>query len=433
MNQPYGMLAKNLLATPHYPAETLGHQPFDVVSWDYGLMRDVQVVPVTTTLGALSLIPVTTTVPYAGNLAGAVASSYVIEHQSNNNLATALPALWADPDFSVTQADAAITVTGQVYPPGTFIVQTQGSQADHDKLVGLAQDLGLTIHAVADAADLSGTPLHQPKVGIYTPNNSTGNTMPEGWTRYRFDHSQFPYTRLYPADVRNGTDLHNQYDVIVISDLSTSSLINGSTTVPDPYKGGISASGVANLKSFAEAGGTLVLLQRSSLLPISQGWNIGVAQASAAQASTPRLAPETWQGVSQTEEEPDRGGLKPDPKFLAASLYSPGSVVRINVDPATRVGYGYKIQETSWLVDTNTPFYTVISDTVQTVATYPATGPLLLNGYVSNDSVIRGKAAIVDATLGKGHVVLLGPNVVYRGQMTADYMFLWNAVVEGGR
>ena len=71
--------------------------------------------------------------------------------------------------------------------------------------------------------------------------------------------------------------------------------------------------------------------------------------------------------------------------------------------------------------------------TVSVIATYPATGQLLLNGYVVNDEVIRGKAAIVDAPMGSGHIVLLGPNTLYRAQATRTFMFFWNAVFEGGR
>ena len=114
-------------------------------------------------------------------------------------------------------------------------------------------------------------------------------------------------------------------------------------------------------------------------------------------------------------------------------FHSPGSTVRILVDPTTQVGYGYDAEEASWLVDSNTPFFTTTSSGVTVIATYPTTGPVLLNGYIENDDVIRGSAAMVEAPMGAGHVVLLAPNVVYRAQATGDYMFFWNAVFAGGR
>ena len=160
-DQPYGLTAKNYLATPPYPG---GQTPFDVVSWDYGLLRDVQVVPVTTPLPAgLSLIPVTLKIPYAGSLTGDVSGTYVIEHQSNNNLAVALPQLWADPHMGVAQADAAFTSGGRTFPAGTFVVTTTGSPADHAKIKGLAESLGLTAYAVTDS--VAATPLHPAEGG----------------------------------------------------------------------------------------------------------------------------------------------------------------------------------------------------------------------------------------------------------------------------
>ena len=274
-DQPYGLTAKSYLATPPYPG---GQTPFDVVSWDYGLLRDVTVVPVTTNLPAgLSLIPVTLKVPYAGSLIGSVASTYVIEHQSNNNLATALPQLWADPNLSVAQADAVFAASGRNFPAGTFVVKTSGSAADHAKIKGLAESLGLTAYAVTDS--VTATPLRQPKVGLYTPNNSTGSTMPEGWVRLRLDTTGFPYTRLYKNDVISNTIAG--LDVVIIPDMTTSTLINGSTSssLPPEYRGGIGTTGEANLKAFVQNGGQLILMGRATRVPIDRNWDIGVGLA----------------------------------------------------------------------------------------------------------------------------------------------------------
>ena len=114
-DQPYGLLVKNLLGIQTYPPIKT---PFDVTAWTYGLLRDVETVPISTSLAAQSLIAVTETVPYAGSLTGAVASRYVLEHQSNNNLAKVLPQLWNDSDLTVYQSDAGFTAGGQDYPAG---------------------------------------------------------------------------------------------------------------------------------------------------------------------------------------------------------------------------------------------------------------------------------------------------------------------------
>ena len=194
MNQPYGLTAKNLLTIQNYPPIKT---PYDVTAWTYGLMRDVQVVPLTMTLPAgLSLVPINERLSYAGTLTGDVSKYYAIEHQSNNNWSAALPRLWADPHMTVSQVDEPFSAGGQAFPAGTFLVRTTGSKADHGALKAMVQDLGLTAYAITER--VPSTRLVKPKLGIYTTNNSSNTTMPEGWTRLRLDRSGWDYKRLVP-------------------------------------------------------------------------------------------------------------------------------------------------------------------------------------------------------------------------------------------
>jgi len=429
-NQPYGLLVKDLLGIQTYP---LNETPFDVTGWSYGLLRDVETIPVTTTWpSSVGLIPVTADIPYAGTLMGDVSDRYVIEHQSNNNLAVALPQLWADPDMSVAQADAAFAAGGRTFPAGTFVVTTSGSAADHAKIQALAADLGLTAYSITET--VTATPLRQPRVGLYTPNNSTGSTMPEGWVRMRLDRAGFPYTRLYKEDISSGA--LSDYDVVVIPDITTSGLVNGSSSssLPPEYRGGIGNTGVANLKSFVENGGTLVMMGRASAVPINKGWNVGVTLPASVQAAIAATEPAPGE-----EEDVDFPSDKLAKQAAATAgtaaeqFYCPGSILRIEVDPSARVGYGYDPEEASWC-ESGMPFFVPTADSTATiVAHYPDTGTVLLSGYTSGESQILGKAAIVDSPLGKGHVILLAPNTLYRAQATSTYMFFWNSLIEGAR
>ena len=45
--------------------------------------------------------------------------------------------------------------------------------------------------------------------------------------------------------------------------------------------------------------------------------------------------------------------------------------------------------------------------------------------------VVTGRAAIVEANLGKGRVELLGARVQQRAQMVGTYKFLFNAILRG--
>jgi hypothetical protein len=104
------------------------------------------------------------------------------------------------------------------------------------------------------------------------------------------------------------------------------------------------------------------------------------------------------------------------------------------VDPSTKVAYGYDPEESCWFLDNSTPYFTKTAGSkAQIVAAYPEKGNLLLSGYISNGDVLRGAAAIVEAPMGAGRVVLLAPDVLYRAQSTGDFMFFWNALIAGAR
>jgi hypothetical protein len=432
-NQPYGMLVKNLLMAQNYvPVK----DSFDVTGWTYGYMRDVKTVEVMEPLpGSVKLIPLTAHITYAGTLTGGAATTYAIEHQANNNLARVLPAMWADPHMAVAQADASFTAGGRTFLPGTFIITTTGSAEAHAKLAALVQDYGLTAYALSET--VAGIPLHQPKVALYTPNSTTSATMTEGWVRMRLDRTGFPYTRLYKEDVK--ANALAQYDVIILPDNSTSGLVNGtsSSSIPPEYRGGIGDAGVANLKSFVEAGGTLIAMGRASLLPIDKGWDVGVRVPASVQAAVAaaELTPEdepymdfpSERLLAWAEGAASVAGTSAEP------FVCPGAIIRMEVDPTTLVGYGYDEEEAVWC-ESSTPHFEPAEGTPPTiVARYPTDGKLLLSGYVSGESARQGRLAVVDAQIGKGHVVLLAPNTLYRAQATGTYMLFWNAILSGAR
>jgi hypothetical protein len=170
--------------------------------------------------------------------------------------------------LSVTQADVPFTAAGRSFRAGDFIIHTRGNQADHDKLKALVQQTGLTGYGIAEPIP-PAAPLHAIKVGLLKPNTST---MPEGWTRLQLDHAGFPYTSLSPTDISNGVA---GYHVVIIPSMSPQGLVNGAgNNMPPEFRAGIGTNGMANLKSFVENGGTLVLMGQASTLPIAQNWDI---------------------------------------------------------------------------------------------------------------------------------------------------------------
>jgi glutamine amidotransferase-like uncharacterized protein len=64
------------------------------------------------------------------------------------------------------------------------------------------------------------------------------------------------------------------------------------------------------------------------------------------------------------------------------------------------------------------------------VARYPASGEPLLSGWLLGAPKLAGKAAMVDARRGRGHVVLFGFRPQYRGQSMSTFPLIWNALRE---
>jgi hypothetical protein len=70
----------------------------------------------------------------------------------------------------------------------------------------------------------------------------------------------------------------------------------------------------------------------------------------------------------------------------------------------------------------------MFASNVRIIARYPNDKNPLLAGWLLGESRIRGKAALVEVTMGKGRIILFGFRPQYRGQSLATYPLFFNAI-----
>jgi glutamine amidotransferase-like uncharacterized protein len=63
------------------------------------------------------------------------------------------------------------------------------------------------------------------------------------------------------------------------------------------------------------------------------------------------------------------------------------------------------------------------------VARYPD-AQILASGWLLGEKLLAGRAALVDARVGQGHVILFGMRPQYRGQSYQAFKLFFNALVE---
>ena len=230
--------------------------------------------------------------------------------------------------------------------------------------------------------------IQRPRIGLYRsfiPNND------EGWTRWLLEQFGFVYTSLENKAIQAG-GLRAHFDVIVFPDASTGSMENGHNagSMPPEFTGGLEAKGADALREFASAGGTLIFLNRASEYATL---HLGVA------------ARNVVHGVSNTE------------------YYSPGSILNARLDTHHPLAAGLPVDLAIW--SEQSPAW----DTQEGAPVrYPDTN-VLASGWLLGEKYLAGKAALVDARLGSGHIILFGMRPQYRAQSYQTFKLFFNALL----
>ena len=389
--QPYGAFAKTILEVqdypniPEYPGGPL-QRPYDVTAQTMPLLLGVTAVPVRREF-EVATTPVGVAQPDQGSFAPqAGARGYEFQDETNSSL-YALFALLKH-GLRVYRIAGAGQESDTIYFP-----QQKGLESALAEVTG---KLPVTVKAAGELPQGLALEVHLPRIALY---QSWVPSMDEGWTRWIFDQEGIPYTRVVDADIRKG-DLNRRFDVVVLPDNAPSAITTGrygrgedadGPVSPPEFGGGLGEAGMASLRSFANAGGTIVALNKAS--EVYTGKDTPVTNA--------------------------LEGLPPK------DFYIPGSILQVSVDTSNPLAFGSKPNMPIFFEQS--PSFRV-SDEAQSVATYQGEKPLL-SGWILGGQYLRGTSALVNEPVGKGHIILFGFRPQYRAQSEVTYRFFFNALL----
>ena len=248
------------------------------------------------------------------------------------------------------------------------------------------------------------------KVAIYKSHVPVAD---EGWTRWIVEQEHHTFSTVEDAEIRAGS-LNTKYNSIVIPDQKPDAILQGhkAGAMPPEYTGGLGPAGVNALREFVEQGGTLVCLNRASSFAISQ-FKLPVRDV--------------------VEDVPEK------------EFFVPGSILLIELDRSHPITQGMPRESIAWVEDS--PVFDVVGSgrgsgptvregsagaspaiAVRIIARYPEDKNALLSGWLLGEKRIRGKAALIEVTIGKGRIILFGFRPQYRAQSLATYPLFFNAI-----
>ncbi len=406
-------------------------RPYDTTGWTLAYQMGITFTRLYSSFtGPFEKITTDLAAPPAGTITGpAKPAGYLVSHEyndaytlTNRLLKAKLPVLWLKQPTTV--AGGKTLAAGALYIP-------YSAQA-HDLLETATKTLGINAYAVSAKPTGDALLLHPTRIGLA---DQYGGVIPSGWLRWLFDQFEFPYTVIYPQTIDAG-NLTASFDDLVFADgvlpnLSPRLVVGGAgpaagtaggdaggraaaqpapESIPAefrPWLGHLtSEKSLPQLRAFVEGGGTLLTIGSSSRIYAAMDLPVHDALTEVVKGKEQPVPPERF--------------------------YVPGSLLRAQIDNTQPVAYG--LPASADVFYDNSPAFRATPDAthhgLQTIAWY-GDGNLLDSGWAWGQTYLNNSIAVAQANVGKGKVLLFGPEVTFRGQPHATFKFLFNGLLYG--
>ena len=413
-SQPFRAYLVDLLEPQVYPNLGVGangkpKRPYDIAGWTLGMQMGVQVDRIADRFEAN--LALESELKSEGVVRGE-GPIVVLDHKENAGF-------FAINFFLGRGERVRVASTGEIQLDSPYL-------ENRGRVENFARQFGITVQLQAQALAKIIYELKQPRVALYQPWVANAD---EGWTEWFLDHYGIDHSLVHNDDIRKG-DLRRRFDTVILAAQTASSILHGFrdgefgngragrgegrirliNAQRPRYVGGIGVEGLAQLDRFVREGGTLIALDTATELLI--------------------------QYFSLPVKNVDKADGDEGESSAAAAFYSPGSLLRVNVDTTHPLALGMPKDAIVFSSGGEAfeirlaPAYNQGDREVHGVASF-ATRDLLASGWVSGERQVHGKQALVEARHGKGRVVLFGFRPQFRGQTYGAFKFLLNAIYLG--
>ncbi|MDP9204816.1 MAG: hypothetical protein M3P12_05055 [Gemmatimonadota bacterium] len=472
MDQPYSRIADALLDYQYWSPNDPQRTPYDDTGWTFPENFTVRSFRVTDQkILAVPMETVTGEIRAPGGVSGSGAV-FAIDHNAESALATLRYQL-KDADFQI--AEEPFEAGGHKFARGSFLAR-RIALGDLDKA---SRDLGLKVYALAAAPAVATHPARLARVAIM---HTWISTQTEGWWRQAFDFNRIPYNYISVQDAARDANLNAKYDVILFppGGGSPQSIVAGlpmwrnpmpwkkTELTPnlgidetDDIRPGLTWKGVENLAAFVRKGGVLVTVENTADLAATFGLASGVSlnqpprlhvvgsllRTKIVDDASPivygirdSLAVYSDDGTSFSISNVlgARGGRFPDSANARATGRGTTEDVdvpqgRFALDPRNDVAPRRPVQPWQAAPVTDEQMrnpLTIIPPAFRprVVLRFSEQRDLLASGLLDGNDVAQ-RPVVVDAPLGKGHVVLFANNPMYRGATIGSYFLVFNTIL----
>jgi hypothetical protein len=468
-DQPYRTLADMYFSVQNYPVAN--PRPYDDTGWTMQYMRNIALTPVKDRSildQPMTLISANVRVP--GQIDGN-GDILIIDHTTDNAL---MSFRFKNARIKMLAAEDDFEVRGHKFRAGTFIIP----KADLNVLRASIQEFGLSAWAVASVPAVKTHEMEIPRIGYV---HSWQNTQDEGWVRAALDHYGVPYKYFADQKLREG-NLRAKYDVIIYPDVAgtSQSILRGIPKAgvdPIPYKksnltpnlgaldesddirGGMEAEGLAELAKFVEAGGTLITEGSTSAFVADYGLVGGVsvehpaqlfARGSILRGQFTDLKSPIAYGYDQKDipvyfnqdpvfNIPEGNAGRPSTSGAGSGASSAlGQNVIPNAVPIHTSPYDQPAEpaatpydEAAYMRQMRLLYGGVKPDVPPRIIMQFPKDPndMLLSGTLSGGQAISERPLVLDANVGKGHVVMFALRPFWRWQTQGTYFLGFNAIL----